>query len=262
MKSVGFIGAGNMARALAHAIAARFPDITIHASDVRSDALDRFQVEVPASVGHASNADVATESDVVFVAVKPQMIAEALEPLSAATGVFVSIAAGVRLSRLEKLVPRAHWVRVMPNTPCLVGQMAAGFTPGANTSVLEAESVAELLASAGVARQVDEGLLDAVTGLAGSGPAFVARLIEAFVAAGVSLGLPEPLSSDLATQTFRGTAELLLTTGMSPDELVEMVSSPNGTTVAGRDVLEGSDVADVIGRTIRAASERSKELGT
>jgi pyrroline-5-carboxylate reductase len=150
----------------------------------------------------------------------------------------------------------------MPNTPSLVGEMAAGYAVGAGTSAEEAESVATLLGTAGVAREVAESDLDAVTGLSGSGPAFVARLIESFIEAGTDLGLDPSLSRDLALKTFRGTAELLTETGMTPDELVQMVSSPNGTTVAGRSVLESSDYRDVLKGSIRRAAERSKELGS
>lgn len=250
-----------MAQALAKAIAERFPNVIIHASDVSPAALSKIQQEVRGVVGHDSNADLATEAEIVIVAVKPQVIDEALSPVRDRGGLFISIAAGVRLERLTQLVPNAHWIRVMPNTPGLVGQMAAGFAPGPGTSTEELEAAAALLSAAGVARQVDEDLLDAVTGLSGSGPAFVARMIEAFISAGTSLGLPQHLAADLAIQTFRGTAELLGSTGMTPDELVQMVSSPNGTTVAGRGVLETSDLAQVIKSTIHAAAARSKELG-
>jgi pyrroline-5-carboxylate reductase len=261
MKAVGFIGAGNMARALAAAIKRGFPQVTIHASDVSTEARSRFESEVSGVVFHEQNADVAAECDVVFVAVKPQVLAEALSPVADSAGLFVSIAAGVRLERLQGFVPAAHWVRVMPNTPSLVGQMAAGYAAGLNTTDEEAETAADLLGAAGVARRVDEALLDAVTGLSGSGPAFVARLIEAFIDGGSAEGLPESLARDLAIQTFRGTAELLAETGMTPEELVRMVSSPNGTTVAGREVLEGSNYREVLIASIRASAERSKELG-
>lgn len=262
MKAVGFIGAGNMARALARAIVAGYPNITIHAFDVSEEAVERIQREIPGTVVHDSNAAVAADSDVVFVAVKPQVIQAALSPVRDSSGLFVSIAAGVPLGRLQELVPKAHWIRVMPNTPSLVGRMAAGYALGRGTTDAEHAAVSELLATAGVARLVDESLLDAVTGLSGSGPAFVARLIEAFVAAGTELGLPEDLASALAIQTFRGTADLLSETGMSPQDLVDMVSSPNGTTVAGRQVLEASDYRQIVSQSIAAAAHRSKELGS
>jgi pyrroline-5-carboxylate reductase len=149
----------------------------------------------------------------------------------------------------------------MPNTPCLVGAMAAGYAFGSRIRPEDRELVKQLLGAAGYAAEVEEQLLDGVTGLSGSGPAFVARLIQAFIEAGKHLGLAPEVARNLSLQTFFGTAKLLTDTGMEPQKLVEMVSSPKGTTVAGREVLEASDYAEVIGKTIRAATERSRELG-
>jgi pyrroline-5-carboxylate reductase len=139
--------------------------------------------------------------------------------------------------------------------------MAAGYAFGAGIRPEDREAVEQLLGAAGYAAEVEERLLDAVTGLSGSGPAFVARLIEAFIEAGKRLGLKPEVTRNLALQTFYGTAKLLADTGMEPQQLVEMVSSPKGTTVAGRQILEASAYAEVIGETIRAATERSRELG-
>jgi pyrroline-5-carboxylate reductase len=157
--------------------------------------------------------------------------------------------------------PTARVVRVMPNTPCLVGAMAAGYAFGSGIRPEDMGLVKRLLGAAGYATEVEESLLDCVTGLSGSGPAFVARLIEAFIEAGERLGLEPEAARNLSLQTFFGTAKLLADTGMEPGKLVEMVSSPKGTTVAGRQILEASDYAEVITDTIRAATERSKELG-
>ena len=149
----------------------------------------------------------------------------------------------------------------MPNTPCLVGEMAAGFAVGKNVKDREIKIVEEILNSAGKAFYLKEELLDAVTGLSGSGPAFVARLIEYFIEAGENEGLGKDIAAELALQTFKGTAKLLQESGMTPDELVKIVSSPGGTTVAGREVLENSDVKDILIKTVKKATERSKELG-
>jgi pyrroline-5-carboxylate reductase len=139
--------------------------------------------------------------------------------------------------------------------------MAAGYALGARATEHDATRVHELLSSAGEAILLDEELLDAVTGLSGSGPAFVARLVEAFTDGGVGAGLDPDTARRLTLATFAGTARLLAETGISPEDLVAMVSSPGGTTVAGREILENSDVADVIARTIQRAAERSRELG-
>jgi pyrroline-5-carboxylate reductase len=139
--------------------------------------------------------------------------------------------------------------------------MAAGYAFGSRIQPQDRDVVKQLLEAAGYAAEVEEELLDAVTGLSGSGPAFVARLIEAFIEAGRGLGLEAEVARDLSLQTFLGTAKLLGETGMEPQTLVDMVSSPKGTTVAGRQVLDTSDYARVIEKTIQAATERSKELG-
>jgi pyrroline-5-carboxylate reductase len=136
--------------------------------------------------------------------------------------------------------------------------MAAGYAFGSGILPEDRGVVQRLLEAAGYAVEVEEGLLDAVTGLSGSGPAFVARLIEAFIDTGEELGLKPEAARNLSIQTFLGAARLLGETGMEPQSLVDMVSSPKGTTVAGREVLESSDCAQAIARTIRAATERSK----
>jgi pyrroline-5-carboxylate reductase len=197
----------------------------------------------------------------VFIAVKPQDIQGVLETIGETDGLLISIAAGVSICRIETACPKARIVRVMPNTPCLVGAMAAGYAFGTRIRPEDRELVQELLQAAGYAAEVEEPLLDGVTGLSGSGPAFVARLIEAFIATGRELGLEPEVARSLSLQTFYGTAKLLADIGMSPETLVEMVSSPKGTTVAGRKVLEASDYAEVIEKTITAAARRSRELG-
>jgi len=141
-----------------------------------------------------------------------------------------------------------------------VGEMAAGYAFGSRVTAADRELVRELLAAAGKAVEVEDRLLDAVIGLSSSGPAFVARLIEAFAAAGRRLGLSDGAARELTLQTFRGTARLLQETGMDTQALVDMVSSPKGTTLAGRSILEPSDVAEVIYRTVEAAARRAGEL--
>jgi pyrroline-5-carboxylate reductase len=138
--------------------------------------------------------------------------------------------------------------------------MAAGYAFGARVGETDKELVRRFLGAAGAAIEVEESLLNAVVGVSGSGPAFVARLMEAFIAAGTGLGLPAGVARELTLQTFRGTARLLQETSMGTQALVDMVSSPKGTTLAGRAVLEPSDVADVLRRTIEAAARRAGEL--
>jgi pyrroline-5-carboxylate reductase len=250
-----------MGFALAKAISTRFAHVRIHVCDPRGERVELFRRELPRARAAADPPALAEAAEVVFVAVKPQDIQGVLEGIRKTGRLLISIAAGVAIGRIEGLCPQARVVRVMPNTPCLVGAMAAGYAFGSRARPEDRELVEQLLGAAGYAAEVEERLLDAVTGLSGSGPAFVARLIEAFIGAGKRLGLSPEVSRNLALQTFYGTAKLLADTGMEPRRLVEMVSSPKGTTVAGREILEASAYAEVIGDTIRAAAERSKELG-
>jgi pyrroline-5-carboxylate reductase len=261
MNSVGFVGGGNMGLALGQAIARRFPEAQLYVCDIRPERVEAFHASLPEAVVVPRPAEVASRAEVVFLAVKPQDMAGVLAELGSTERLLISIAAGVPLSRLEHGAPRARVVRVMPNTPCLVGAMAAGFACGRTVSPEDRSTVEDLLSAAGYAVELEEGLLDAVTGLSGSGPAFVARLIEAFIEGGMGEGIPPEIARRLALQTFEGTARLLAETGMEPEELVRMVSSPKGTTEAGRKILEASDCRQALIGTIAAATRRSKELG-
>jgi pyrroline-5-carboxylate reductase len=260
MKSIGFIGAGNMGFALAKAAAARFPGVEIQVIDTKAERVELFRRKLANVRAGATAAEVAAAAQLTVLAVKPQDFAVLLAELAGSPDLLVSIAAGVTLPCLEQAMPRARLVRVAPNTPCLVAEMAAGYAFGARVSEADKALVQEFLNAAGQAVEVEGRLLDAVIGLSSSGPAFVARLMEAFIAAGTSLGLPAGVARELTLQTFRGTAGLLQQTGMDIQELVDMVSSPKGTTLAGRAVLEPSDLKEVILRTIEAAARRAGEL--
>ena len=264
MDRIGFIGAGKMAGAMVAAIlrAKLTEPAQIICSDladqVRQQIAEQFSVKVT-----DNNRQVFENADIVVLAVKPQNFPQAVEGLTDAVRpdhVIVSIMAGVRIAAIQKHLP-GQVVRVMPNTACLVGQMAAGFALADNVGPAQAQTVKSILDCAGTALPVTEQQLDAVTGLSGSGPAFVAFLIDSFIKAGQASGLPEQVARQLTLETFAGTAKLLTEWNMPPQQLIDMVSSPNGTTVAGRAVLEAADVADVIGKTVARATERSQELG-
>lgn len=262
MHKIGFIGAGNMAFALAKAIKKNRLAKSIIASDINEERLDFLKKELKIETTK-DNIQVVLKSDIIFLAVKPQAIDTVLDEIKdkVRDQLIISIAAGIRLKRLESKLKNKKIVRVMPNTPCLVGEMAAGFAVGKKVKDKEIKIVEEILNSAGKAFYLKEELLDAVTGLSGSGPAFVARLVEGLIEGGVKSGLNRDVARELALQTFLGTAKLLIESGMTADELVSMVSSPGGTTVAGREILENSDVKDILIRTVKRATERSKELG-
>ena len=264
MDRIGFIGAGKMAGAMVAAIlrAKLTEPAQIICSDVADQARQKITQQFAVRVTD-DNRQVLENSDVVVLAVKPQNFPQAIENLTDAVRpdhIIISIMAGVRIAALQKHLP-GQVVRVMPNTACLVGQMAAGFALADNVGQTQAQTVKKILDCAGTAVPVTEQQLDAVTGLSGSGPAFVAFLIESFINAGQASGLPEQVARQLTLDTFAGTAKLLAEWNMPPRELIDMVSSPNGTTVAGRAILEASDVAEVIGKTVARATERSGELG-
>ena len=263
MESIGFIGAGNMAEALMRGlIAAKVAHSTaITAYDVKQERLTSVVKSMGINAA-AGAAEVFAKADTIILAVKPQQAKEALRGISAdSSKMVISILAGVRLAALEKLLPEARIVRVMPNLACIVRKMAAGFSLGKRCTGDDADSDKRILASSGIALEVREEQLDAVTGLSGSGPAFVAYIAKAMIAAGIEQGLTIKAAEELTLQTLIGTAELLRKKEMKPEELIKMVSSPNGTTVAGLSIMEDSDVEDIIKETIAAATRRSVELG-
>ncbi len=231
-------------------------------SDKSKERLDYIKKELGINITQ-DNIEVAKNSDIIFLSVKPQDMKNLLEEIKdeIKNQMIVSIAAGIKISFIESIIGARKIIRVMPNTPCLVQEMAAGFAINKHLTTDEKKFISTLLNSAGTASLLDEKDLDAVTGLSGSGPAFVAYLIKAMSDAGIQQGLSKDVALNLAIQTFIGTGRLLKETKITPDELIKMVSSPNGTTVAGMGVLEKSDVSEVIEKTIAAATKRSKELG-
>ncbi|MCA9246831.1 MAG: pyrroline-5-carboxylate reductase [Planctomycetales bacterium] len=265
--TLGFIGAGQMAKALAGGFvrAGLVAAEDIWAADPSPASRDAFAQAVPGCQFADSNRTVAQNVNVLVLAVKPQYMNEALASVRGAVGgehLVISIAAGVPLAALAAgLGETTRLVRVMPNTPCLVGQAASGFS--ANSAATEADRllVAELIGAVGRAFAVDEKLLDAVTGLSGSGPAFVYVMIEALADGGVQMGLPRDVAAALAAQTVRGAAEMVLSTGEHPAALKDKVASPGGTTIAGLAALEAAGVRPALIGAVRAATERSVTLG-
>ncbi len=260
---IGFAGAGKMARALIGAILRgnAADSKTIICSDMQKSQLEAIHDEFGV-ITTLSNKEVIQESEIVVLAFKPQNFPEAISGLGdviSSDTIIISIMAGVQIEDIARELP-GKVIRVMPNTACLIGEMSAGFAVGENVAPGDIDRVRPYLDCAGLALGVTEKQLDAVTGVSGSGIAFVGRLIEMFIAAGVKEGLDHDTARQLVLKTFSGTANLLDEWDMAPEELVTMVSSPNGTTVAGREILEASDVGDVIARTVGRVIERSEEL--
>jgi pyrroline-5-carboxylate reductase len=264
--AVGFLGAGQMATALAKGwLTAGLLDANRScASDPYPAAREKFHAatKLPAV---ESNAEVVAKADVLILAVKPQMMNAVLGELHAALTakhLVISIAAGITIRQLaEQLGSETRIVRVMPNTPCLVGASAAGFALGPAATKADADLVATLFNSVGKAYAVPEHLLDAVTGLSGSGPAFVYVMIESLADGGVRMGLPRDIALALAAQTVLGSAKMILETNQHPGVLKDAVASPGGTTIAGLHALERAGVRAGLMDAVEAATRRATELG-
>ena len=263
---IGFLGAGKMASALAKGfVASKIVSAKqILASDVFEGARAAFKEEVGGGVTD-SNEGALRFANVLVLAVKPNQVATVLneiKPAFTSKHLLVSIAAGVTLAKLEAALPaRARVVRVMPNTPALVGAGASGYALGGHATPDDGKLTQQLLSSVGVAFSVKESLLDAVTGLSGSGPAYVFQIIEALSDGGVAAGLPRDVATQLAAQTLLGAAKMVLETGQHPGALKDMVTSPGGTTIDGLHELEKGRVRAALMNAVRAAANRSKELG-
>lgn len=261
--AVGFLGAGQMATALAVGWAKA--GLLDRARSLASDPYPTAQSRFAATTGLTaitSNADLMAAADLVVVAVKPQVLPQLLTeiaPLVEPRHLIVSIAAGATLQRLSNALGlNARVVRVMPNTPALVGASASGIAGG---TAEDAALVERLFTAVGTAVRVPEPLLDAVTGLSGSGPAYVFVLIEALADGGVRAGLSRDVAMKLAAQTVFGAAKMVIDTGSHPAALKDAVASPSGTTIAGLHALERAGFRAGLMDAVMAAAERATELG-
>ncbi|KAK9810248.1 hypothetical protein WJX72_007313 [[Myrmecia] bisecta] len=210
------------------------------------------------------NLEVVQNSEVVFIAVKPQYVSVVLNEVRGSLKekhIVVSIAAGIPLATLKEAAgDDKHLIRVMPNTPCLVGETAAAMCLGGRATEEDGNVVEKLFSAVGSIFKVDEKLLSAVTGLSGSGPAYIFLMIEALADGGVRAGLPRDISQQLAAQTVLGSAKMVLETGKHPGVLKDMVTSPAGTTIAGVHELEKAGVRAAFINAVVAASNRADEL--
>ena len=270
-RRIAFIGGGAMAEALAGGLIAS----GVSANQIRiAEPLPERCAQLRDRLGVAAEADYADAvrgSDLVVLAVKPGVVPTALATLAAlraedldpTSPLWISIAAGVRLESLEAgLGATARIIRAMPNTPSLVGAGATAICGNARTDDSDRSDASSLFESVGIAWEADsEDLLDAVTGLSGSGPGYVFLFLEALIDAGEGAGLPREAAERLATQTLYGAAKLALEDDRSPAQLREQVSSPGGTTLAGLAVLDQGGLREILARAVAAATRRSVELG-
>lgn len=263
---IGFLGSGQMASALGHGFVTAGvakPEQLI-GFDVSPEALQRFNAATGGRIA-TTQAELLQEARLIVLAVKPQHMQTLLTQIRdfvTPDHLIVSIAAGQSLTKMAAdLPPGTRLIRVMPNTPCLVGEGASAFSSGPHCQPGDAELVQRLLSTTGFAAEVPEKLLDAVTGLSGSGPAYAYQIIEALSDGGVRMGLPRDVATRLAAQTLLGAARMVLVTGQHPGALKDAVTSPGGTTIAGLHELERGCLRGTLMNAVEAATLRSQELG-
>jgi pyrroline-5-carboxylate reductase len=261
-----FIGGGNMGEALVKGLLSGLGVKPQHI--IATDVVSERRAYMQATYGITASADnkhAVQESTVVILAVKPQImpaILEEIAPVVNSEKLVISIAAGITLQTLQRaLGDSRRVVRVMPNTPALVLAGAAGISPGQAATAQDIALVERMFNAVGRAMVVSDEMMDVVTGLSGSGPAFIFALIEGLSDGGVLMGLARPTATLLAAQTVLGAAKMVLETGKHPGELKDMVTSPAGTTIAGMQALESGGLRGLMMEAVRRATERSAALG-
>lgn len=261
---IGFIGAGQMAEALALGFVnkASVPASNVYATALRQKRKDDFAAWGANACD--SNAELVSKCDVIFVAVKPQYVSTVLKEVRSSLTkdkLVVSVAAGVTIATLEAAAgSNTRIIRVMPNTPCLVGETAAAMCLNAKADDKDAAVVQALFDAVGTIYRVEEKLMSAVTGVSGSGPAYIFVMIEALSDGGVKAGLPRDIATRLAAQTVKGAAAMVLETGEHPGVLKDRVTSPAGTTIAGVHELEKAGVRNAFINAVNSAAARADEL--
>jgi pyrroline-5-carboxylate reductase len=265
---LGVIGCGKMGQALVNGVlnAGLCPPGELIAHDKYQPAVDHLVSTLGVTEG-PSNRMVAENANTVLLAVKPQDLIPMLQELADTPkgALYISIAAGIRIDAIEAAlgIPDTpnRVIRVMPNTPALVGKGASAYALGSTATDDDAALTEDILNAVGMVKRVPEDLLDAVTALSGSGPAYVFAMIESMVAGATDLGFDEQTALDLAVQTVAGAAEMVSRTGQSPATLRENVTSPNGTTFAALESMRENGFDETIRRAHNAARDRSLELG-
>ncbi|KAK4761700.1 hypothetical protein SAY87_029584 [Trapa incisa] len=261
---LGFIGPGKMAESIARGVVRSgiLPPSRIytaaHSNPTRRLAFESFGVNVL-----LNNQAVVSDSDVVIFAVKPQVVKDVilqLKPLLSKKKLLVSVAAGIKLKDLQTWAGHERIIRVMPNTPAAVGEAASAMSLGVAATEKDGELISSVFGSIGKIWKVDEKYFDAITGLSGSGPAYIFLAIEALADGGVAAGLPRELALGLASQTVLGAATMATNSGKHPGQLKDDVASPGGTTITGIHELEKAGFRGILMNAVVAASKRSKEL--
>jgi len=262
---IGFLGAGRMATAMAKGLVdlGVCPAAAIAACDVAAEARDSFAQATGVAPGDTAGPVIAS-STVLVLAVKPQQAPDLLKAHAADLDgkLLLSIAAGLSVTRLETCLGKGgRVIRVMPNTPALIGRGVSAFCLGSRATPEDGATAHEILSAIGSVHQVPEKYMDAVTGLSGSGPAYIYMAIEALADGGVAAGLPRDLALRLAASTVAGAGALVEQSGQHPGALKDAVASPGGTTIEGLRALESRGFRSALIEAVLAATQRSKELG-
>jgi pyrroline-5-carboxylate reductase len=264
-RTIAFLGAGNMAEAMIRGLlrGSHFTPEQITASGPREERMTELQERF--GIRTTTDNREAAIADIVVLSIKPQILSRVLAEVGGTIrpdALVISIAAGVPIAAIEsRLGSGARVIRSMPNTPALVDAAATAIAGGEHASETDMEDARRIFDSIGITVTLDESLLDAVTGLSGSGPAYVFLILEALSDAGVKVGLSRRTSQLLAAQTLLGSAKLLLETNEHPGKLKDMVTSPGGTAITGLHTLENGGVRTTLINAVEAATKRSKELG-
>ena len=259
---IGCIGTGAMGGAIMRAVCKKYDVKQIKVTDKNTEMGKAFAKETGASFVE-SNKDVL-DCDYIFLAVKPQFLADVFDEIANGikeSSVIISMAAGVKIEKLEGWAPKARFIRMMPNVCAQVGQAMTAITYNKNISANEAETAKEILSAAGKVEVVPEHLMDCVTAVSGSSPAFVFMFIEALADAAVRCGMPRSQAYTYAAQTVYGSAKMVLESGKHPAVLKDMVCSPAGTTIEGVATLENMGFRSAVIEAVTAACEKSVSLG-
>lgn len=265
-KKIGFVGSGNMAEAIIRGViqAGAISPKNVVAADILEDRR-RLLRDSHGIATTSDNLELVSLADIVVLAVKPQIVGPVLKEIVEAVDsskLVISIAAGVTLKHIENsLKSGSRAVRVMPNTPVLIGEGVTAISPGSNATKEDLDIARKIFGAVGKTVMIEERHMDAVTGLSGSGPAYVFLIVDALMDAGVKVGLNRDIARTLAVQTVFGSAKMLVETGEHPAKLKDRVTSPGGTTIAGLHVMEAGKVRAVIMDAVQAATNRSKDLG-
>lgn len=261
--TIAFVGSGNMAEALIKGLIQVIPSDRIVAADVapqrRQTIRDRYQIQVS-----AENYDVVKNADIIILAVKPQVIPAVLPEIAPEVTdrqLVISIAAGVKIAAIQAALPTARVIRVMPNVAALVHAAVTAISPGTRATETDLQMAQDIFHAVGETVVVGEHLMDAVTGLSGSGPAYVFAAINALADGGVKAGLPRDAALKLAAHTVYGAAKMLIETGEHPMQLRDLVTSPGGTTIAGLHALQRDGFSAALMNAVETAAQRSYELG-